>query len=548
MRKGKFSIISSAGKVIVATIKFEDGDVWDICKKGYDLNQSQNNKSCWVEENQIYLDDYRDRKLKQKLSSKTVKSQSHQQNQDPQQTNVMSIQDCITKQTVLLKTCLPIDTREALADSNNAFDNFSLKLNKAARFDCRVKIENYKGIPCKPCITDDLRYTVRYEDEEGCNIGTSGNAKYLSISRPLTDHEKKVWLESNPEASGNTDDAGKKIAIKKRSAIKKLFEQSKYAERKFRFSETDKEGLLYQPTSFFGNLDFREIAERHCRSIQALNLSVSSCEGAIDWRMIVGLGNESVYETSMTLHHVYGIPYIPSSAVKGIVRSWMITEVFSDVGADCEEENYPFVNAEYRAYQDEGFCKIFGCPAKTKKVIFENREPDKANGKYRYETCVTALEKEHQGRLWFFDAFLLSKPEIEVDIMNPHYGDYYADKKANGNPVPPADYLKPNPISFLTVGEKDKKGNPLRFQFLMGIKEKDNEAIGEGSRLLKDSNGFPIKVRKKDTNELVKESSDTRLLNITEAWLKKALEEHGIGAKTAVGYGYMQGCNTGDAK
>jgi CRISPR-associated protein Cmr6 len=41
-------------------------------------------------------------------------------------------------------------------------------------------------------------------------------------------------------------------------------------------------------------------------------------------------------------------------------------------------------------------------------------------------------------------------------------------------------------------------------------------------------------------------SADTRLLNITEAWLKKALEEHGIGAKTAVGYGYMKDFKIGE--
>ena len=46
--------------------------------------------------------------------------------------------------------------------------------------------------------------------------------------------------------------------------------------------------------------------------------------------MVVGLGGESVYETSITLHHIYGIPYIPASSIKGVVRSWIITEVFGE--------------------------------------------------------------------------------------------------------------------------------------------------------------------------------------------------------------------------
>ena len=168
--------------------------------------------------------------------------------------------------------------------------------------------------------------------------------------------------------------------------------------------------------------------------------------------------------------------------------------------------------------------------------MFKDDEPDKENGKYKYKTCDTALAKDHQGKVWFFDAFPLSKPEIEVDIMNPHYGDYYNST----NPEPPADYLKPNPITFLTVGEKDSEENPLRFQFLIGIKGTDNAPIGENSKLFKDTNGEPIKVRSKDVSELVDASADTPLSAIGEAWLKKALEEHGIGAKTAVGYGYMK--------
>src|SRR5690348_13694917 len=35
-------------------------------------------------------------------------------------------------------------------------------------------------------------------------------------------------------------------------------------------------------------------------------------------RMVVGLGSESVLETSICLHRTYGVPYIPGSALKGL--------------------------------------------------------------------------------------------------------------------------------------------------------------------------------------------------------------------------------------
>lgn len=39
-------------------------------------------------------------------------------------------------------------------------------------------------------------------------------------------------------------------------------------------------------------------------------------------RMIVGLGSESVLETAICLHHTYGVPYIPGSALKGLAASY----------------------------------------------------------------------------------------------------------------------------------------------------------------------------------------------------------------------------------
>src|SRR6185369_614959 len=38
-------------------------------------------------------------------------------------------------------------------------------------------------------------------------------------------------------------------------------------------------------------------------------------------RLIVGLGVESVLETSITLHRTYGVPYLPGSALKGLAAA-----------------------------------------------------------------------------------------------------------------------------------------------------------------------------------------------------------------------------------
>ena len=43
-------------------------------------------------------------------------------------------------------------------------------------------------------------------------------------------------------------------------------------------------------------------------------------------RLIVGLGSGSVLEVSIKLHFIYGFPYIPSSAIKGVLRAYKILE------------------------------------------------------------------------------------------------------------------------------------------------------------------------------------------------------------------------------
>lgn len=239
----------------------------------------------------------------------------------------------------------------------------------------------------------------------------------------------------------------------------------------------------------FSRDDFAKIGLRHKDSISKL-LGVNNIKSSFfspDWRLIVGIGHESVYETSITLHHIYGIPYIPGQAVKGVTRSWIITEIFGGKEGNKDEG----------ALSDKLFCRIFGSPK-------------------------DSIRGEHQGSVMFFDAFPLIVPKLEVDIMNPHYGDYYGKKTVNGEPVPPADYLKPVPIPFLTVG----KGT--NFEFIAGMKKplRAKDVLPEGQT-------SPIISKCKDLN------LDSTLPEVAMTWLRKVLTEHGIGAKTAVGYGYF---------
>ncbi len=202
--------------------------------------------------------------------------------------------------------------------------------------------------------------------------------------------------------------------------------------------------------------NYKKIAQNYYKKIEKLkklNLIEESFELETDERLIIGLGGACVYETSLTLHHIYGVPYIPGSAIKGSFRSYLIEKRFNNNEKDAMDEGW--------------FKKIFG-------------------------------NEENQGKVIFFDAFPIGDLKIFKDIINPHYQDYYSDDK---NKVYPTDDQSPVPIPFLVV-----KG---KFKFVFGVKE-------------------DFKVEDKEVLKFVKEE------------LQNSLKEFGIGAKTAVGYGYFK--------
>lgn len=180
------------------------------------------------------------------------------------------------------------------------------------------------------------------------------------------------------------------------------------------------------------------VAKRHKAMLadyQACGYHVAALKTSPDWRVVIGLGSASVLETGLTTHRVYGFPYLPGSSVKGLARAYA-TLVGEAQAADL--------------------LAVFGDTTQAGQVIF-------------------------------FDAIPL-KLTLELDIMNPHVADYY-----QGN-SPPADYLSPTPIYFLTIG------NQSEFHFAMA-------------------------------------GRDAGLVEQAREWLCGALVELGAGGKTTAGYG-----------
>ena len=265
----------------------------------------------------------------------------------------------------------------------------------------------------------------------------------------------------------------------------KLNKSARFEGDKFSFYKTNKGKIIYKPKHKFSIDLIEEVVSSQKQAVEKFigNDNKFEIELSPQWRLVVGLGGESVYETSMTLHHIYGLPYIPASSIKGVVRSWIINEVF---------EQKDIKNAEGLAIQSKEFCDLFGCPAELKI----KQEDGKTKVFKSYYTTTEGKKKgDRIGKIIFFDAFPLEEPTIEPDVMNVHYPDYYGGEK------PPTDYQNPNPIMFLTVKN-------TKFQFIIGSKKEKPDNFKIGNKSISD-------------------------------WFIEALANHGIGAKTAVGYGRM---------
>ncbi len=200
------------------------------------------------------------------------------------------------------------------------------------------------------------------------------------------------------------------------------------------FAEID---YTYLENDLKANLERQERLVRHlCRPDKPAMLPVKT-----DWRFVSGLGSGHPYETGFIWHRTLGVPYLPGSSVKGMIRAW--AEQW------CRDEP---------AIQKEA-ARLFGSGAEN-----EGGSEDRA------------------GDLIVFDALPTRPPKLELDILNPHYQPYY---ESNGA-MPPADYYNPIPVFFLAVAP----GQPFRFALAPrpGAASDDPASdLATGVQLLKDA-------------------------------------------------------------
>jgi len=198
--------------------------------------------------------------------------------------------------------------------------------------------------------------------------------------------------------------------------------------------------------------------QQFLEALQAEGYLVEQATLTTHWRLVSGLGTPHPFETGFIFDHTYGVPYLPGSSVKGAGRAWV---------------------KEVDGWDPDVVRAVFGPDEDEAKAAKEQFRPT-------------------QGQVIFFDAYPIVWPKLEVDILNVHYKEYYEGRKHK----PPADWMAPVPIYFLTIAPGQA------FRFAVAAKPKAPDAA---------------LLAKQAIEAVVGAASDL-----------------GLGGKTAVAYGYFR--------
>ena len=174
----------------------------------------------------------------------------------------------------------------------------------------------------------------------------------------------------------------------------------------------------------------------------------------------------SLENAGIAFHPVYGFVHLPGSGVKGLARAWAET-VWAPAQSDAE--------GAWRRIE-----QVFGWSAGSERHK-KNWRPE----------AVEPPPGSSAGGIVFHDAWPLTWPMAELDVVNNHHVDYYAGKDD------PGDWENPTLVYFLAVGAG------VEFEFALSARR----------------------------------PADDGLLEPALEWLAAALQFEGAGAKTAAGYG-----------
>lgn len=231
--------------------------------------------------------------------------------------------------------------------------------------------------------------------------------------------------------------------------------------------------------------DYQHAYERWRRSLE--RDGSRAVEVALLTRLLPGHGNSSPTEVGLTVHHTWGVPIIPGSALKGLLNHYVDAVYGPDPERHDPEDAARAQRFRGVTYEGRRIVRgpgeihraLFGAPALDRDGQ-DDEDPEGRRGEVIFQDA------------WYIPAGQGDRPYAE-DVLTVHQKRYYDSQGRQGGPN---DHDAPTPISFLTVRPEA--------QFLLAL------------------------------------SGEREWTALAFDLLRDALIEWGVGGKTAAGYGRIQ--------
>ncbi|HEX9640386.1 MAG TPA: type III-B CRISPR module RAMP protein Cmr6 [Candidatus Krumholzibacteria bacterium] len=240
------------------------------------------------------------------------------------------------------------------------------------------------------------------------------------------------------------------------------------------------------------------VSTDYVRSFERWKQSFSSegdrlAELTLASRLLIGHGNASASDVGLTVHHTWGVPIIPGTALKGLVAHYVDAtygptdsdkKPWEQQGDESTRVNYQGVTWNQRRIErgpGAVYRALFGAP---------DASDDDAMSEHGFEAGASAGLVTFHDALYVPDSLANNEP-FAADVLTVHQKGYYDSSGRSA----PNDYDSPNPVAFLTVRP--------------------------GAQLL-----FAI-------------SGPADWTELAEQLLRDALKHWGVGGKTSAGYGRL---------
>ena len=161
---------------------------------------------------------------------------------------------------------------------------------------------------------------------------------------------------------------------------------------------------------------YREALDRWRYALE-IDSDVVLAKAEAQGRIIIGIGEKGALEVGLKLHHTWGVPYLPGSALKGVAAA-----------------------TAHLLVDGEGWQKAI------------KNEDGKLNAPGDYHRFLFGTTDE-SGAIEFLDALWVpsrksEKLPIHQDVMTVHHAEYYQN---SDKPPAPSDTDNPNPVSFASI-------------------------------------------------------------------------------------------------